>query len=93
MDRLAVFNSLEAVFWMTTGVIVLRKSRSVPEYQRLGLISFFWLILFGVSDIFEVFTGAWWRPWPLLLLKVTCVVALTRCVLIYRAHQSRRKDR
>ncbi len=28
---------------------------------------------FGVSDIIESQTGAWWRPWWLLLLKAACI--------------------
>lgn len=28
---------------------------------------------FGISDIIESQTGAWWRPWWLLLLKAACI--------------------
>ena len=84
MDALAIFNSFEAVFWMAIGVWVFRKSRFSHERQRLGLIASVWFVLFGISDIFEVFTGAWWRPWSLLLFKATCVTALITCGMISR---------
>jgi hypothetical protein len=33
-------------------------------------------VLFGASDLIEVRTGAWWRPWWLLAWKAACVFAL-----------------
>jgi hypothetical protein len=84
MDPLAIFNSGEAVFWMIAGVVVFRSSRLSPEYRRLGLIASVWFVLFGISDIFEVFTGAWYRPLSLLAFKATCVTALITCGVIYR---------
>lgn len=32
--------------------------------------------LFGLSDIVEVGTGGWWKPWWLLMWKGFCVVGL-----------------
>jgi hypothetical protein len=84
VDALAVFNSLEAVFWTTIGLVVFRKSRFPDSRQRLGQIASAWFVLFGISDVIEVFTGAWWRPWPLLVLKASGVIALVTCGLIFR---------
>jgi len=41
-----------------------------------------WLILFGVSDIIEVSTGAFWRPWWLLALKGTCLIGMATCAMM-----------
>lgn len=90
MDVLAIFNSFEAVFWMAVGIVVFWKSRLSSEHQRLGLIAAGWFVLFGVSDIFEVFTGAWWRPWPLFALKASCVTALITCGINYRQSSNRK---
>ena len=87
MDGLAIFNSLEAVFWMTVGVLVFRKSRQSGPYQRLGFVAAIWFFLFGLSDVWEVFSGAWWRPWPLLILKASCIAALVTCGFVYRANK------
>jgi hypothetical protein len=38
-----------------------------------------WLVLFGISDLIEIFTGAWWRPWPLLMLKGCCLAGFLWC--------------
>ena len=36
-------------------------------------IAFFF---FGISDVIEARTGAWWRPLWLLVLKGACVIVL-----------------
>lgn len=84
MDALAVFNSLEAVFWIVVGLAVWWKSRLSFRYHKIGLVATFWFILFGISDIFEVFTGAWYRPVSLLIFKAICLVALVTCGITYR---------
>ena len=90
MDILAVLNSLEAVFWMTIGVIVWMNSRTSIQHRKLGRFAAVWFVLFGISDIFEVYSGAWWRPWPLLVLKASCLVMLIACGLVYRLSSRRR---
>jgi hypothetical protein len=93
MDALAIFNCFEATFWMSIGAIVFRNSRFNLRRRKLGFIAAFWFVLFGISDIFEVFTGAWWRPWPLFALKAASVVALVTCGVIYRGLEGgRMKD-
>ena len=84
MDALAIFNSFEAVFWISVGSVVWTKSQQTGRHRQLGRIATLWFILFGISDIFEVFSGAWWRPWPLLVLKAACVIALVTCGIVYR---------
>ena len=84
MDALAIFNSFEAVFWIAIGAIVFQRSRRSHNRRKLGFVASFWFFLFGISDIFEVFSGAWWRPRSLLVLKAICVTALITCGVIYR---------
>lgn len=90
MDALAIFNSLEALFWIVTGAVVAYRSRNDRRDLRIGSVAALWFLLFGISDVWEVFTGAWWRPWPLLLLKGICVTGLITCALIYRRISTRR---
>jgi len=33
-------------------------------------------LAFGVSDLVEIDTQAWWRPWWLLLWKASCIAGL-----------------
>jgi hypothetical protein len=64
-------NLIEAGFWIVLGVGLaiggMRRGRAIA---RLGLLSGTILCLFGVSDLVEASTGAWWRPWWLLSGKV-----------------------
>lgn len=85
MDALAIFNGLEAVFWFIVSGVVWWKSRGAGRFRQLGGWAAFWFVLFGISDVIEVFTGAWWRPLSLLVLKGVCVVALVTCGGLYRA--------
>jgi hypothetical protein len=68
-----VANQVEAVLWFAVAGIVFAKWRN-----PLAAIA---LIAFGVSDLVETLTGAWWRPWWLLTWKTMCVVVLLGLVL------------
>ena len=89
MDELAIFNSFEAPFWIVIGVVVYWKSRLSGPNRRLGSVASVWFVLFGISDICEVFCGAWWRPWPLFVLKASCVTALVTCGIVYYSRSKR----
>lgn len=82
-----LFNWFEAALWAIMSVLVLaigarrvRAGRS--RHQRLHLIAAPTLLLFGISDVIEVHTGAWWTPWWLLLLKGACLAVLAACGLV-----------
>jgi hypothetical protein len=83
-------NLIEAVFWMLFGpalvVAVRKQDRSV---KLLGLVACLISILFGISDLVEAQTGAWWRPWWLFLWKAVCLTALGVCIMAYRRIRSR----
>ncbi len=78
-DAAQYFNFFEGILWFIIGFIIFRKSRDkryLPIQKTLFVLSLFFY-LFGVSDFIEMSTGAWWRPWWLLLMKVSCGVAFT----------------
>jgi hypothetical protein len=70
-------NFLEAALWGVIGfaflVAAIRFSAGRRSQCAVLAIAF---IAFGASDIVEAHTGAWWRPWWLLLWKGACVVML-----------------
>ena len=70
-------NYIEAVFWAIIGLVFFIRSLSRTDRQqpqsRIAAGAF---ILFGVSDLVEVQTGAWWRPWWLLAWKAACLAVL-----------------
>lgn len=64
-------NYIEACLWASVGVIALVKRNSVWSVG-LGCT----LIIFGVSDVVETRTGAWYEPWWLLMWKAVCIVLI-----------------
>lgn len=54
-------NLIESGFWMIFGVVVtLGLWRQARRLTSFSLISGMIVILFGVSDLVEARTGAWW---------------------------------
>lgn len=91
---LALFNSLEALLWFTiAGILagrVLFRS-TPPDTWGIALVASLAFLLFGISDLIEVRTGAWWRPVWLLALKAACLITLLGCAWLY-SRKSRPPD-
>jgi hypothetical protein len=70
-------NLAEAALWGLMAVYCLvRSCRATGGLRRVFgslAIAFFF---FGISDLIEAHTGAWWRPWWLLFLKAGCLIIL-----------------
>lgn len=64
-----LFNLVEGLWWIGLGVWLLRRKQ--PRIPALSII----LFCFGLSDFFEMVTGAWWRPAWLLAYKAVCLTA------------------
>jgi hypothetical protein len=76
------FNFGEALWWMALAAVLLFRAR-IPSRSRMSaLAASAWFFLFGISDLIEIHTRAWFRPWPLLLFKTACVLALV--LLLFR---------
>lgn len=72
-----IANYVEAALWIVIGLVFAGfAARRSNRPRVLCLIASATFLLFGVSDIIEVRTGAWWRPWPLLALKATCICVM-----------------
>lgn len=81
-------NYWEAGFWGVTALgFAIASVRRSARARRLLVIAALTLAVFGGSDLVEVHTGAWWRPWWLLVWKALCVGGL---VLLYREHHKLR---
>ena len=87
MDGVQIFNGIEAAFWMLLAICAAATGHRTMGFtppRQLALIII--LVGFGISDIWEIYSGAWWQPTYLLLLKATCLMGLTvTAALIYAA--------
>ncbi|MCK5594700.1 hypothetical protein KAI19_00810 [bacterium] len=82
-----VGNYIEAILWALIAITVLIRSRKSPkQLKQIAVQTSIAFFSFAVSDLIEVQTGAWWRPWWLLLLKIICVIALCLNFIRYRTY-------
>jgi hypothetical protein len=70
-------NYIEAALWGVIGVVLFAFAAGrAGARRRRAAVAAGTFVLFGVSDVIEVRTGAWWRPWWLLAWKAACVFSL-----------------
>ena len=72
-------NYIEAAVWFLFALryaLQTQRKAILPLLRRWHWIAVVLFIAFGVSDIVEVQTGGWWKPWWLLLWKGFCLVGL-----------------
>ena len=80
----AAANYVEAALWVLVGLAF-----SVYAFKRTGMVRRLCLgasvafLAFGASDVVEVQSGAWWRPWWLLAWKAACIGALAVLLVLY----------
>ncbi len=91
---IAEFNYIESVLWFIIAMGLLVHSFKLGKsdaYFKICLIASVAFVAFGVSDIIEAQTGAWWRPFSLLVLKASCVVTFVLCFFKYKKLQGAKK--
>jgi glycerol-3-phosphate acyltransferase PlsY len=75
---------IEAVIWMAGAswflFLALRRQTSL---KRAFLVFAVTLFVFGISDVIETQTGAWYRPWGLFVLKALCVLFIAGCLVVF----------
>jgi len=82
MDYVELFNAIEAAWWIGLGAVLLvRPLRNDSRRHRRMLAAC--LIVFGASDVIEIWSGAWWRPWWLAALKIGCGFLIASLVLLW----------
>ena len=72
-SEFVLINRIEAGFWIAIALIMVVQAVRLPRRRGIALVAAVALAAFGVSDIVETRTGAWWHPWWLLLWKGGCV--------------------
>lgn len=91
MSLFRTINLVEGVFWIAVGAgfglsVIDRRRRSAKLIAALNFAAF------GVSDFIEMGTGAWWRPWWLLVWKGACVIIMLAQFVAYIRRQRRGRD-
>jgi hypothetical protein len=83
-----VFNLLESLVWFGAAVVVAVRYRGLSDSSRsMARIAIVGLVAFGISDVWEIFTGSWFQPLGLLILNAVCVLTLVPCLVYCWRHQ------
>ena len=83
------FDAFEAALWAVVGAIVLMRSRMASSGdRRIGTAAGLAFFAFAGTDLVEVRTGAWYRPWWLFVYNALCVTTLAACYVAYLRHRS-----
>jgi hypothetical protein len=73
-DEFRIANYFEAALWGVVALMAvafaIRKGGHARSRCAILAIA---MLAFGLSDVVETRTGAWWRPWWLLAWKAACV--------------------
>ena len=83
MRFFVIANLLEAGLWSSIGIgfVIHAIAKRGGATSIVVAITF---LAFGGSDVVEAHTGAWWRPWWLLVWKGICLVVFV-VLLVWRA--------
>lgn len=77
MDEFVLANRIEAALWIVMGLgFAVAATRQAGVLRMRCLQAAVTLCAFGVSDLVETQTGAWWKPWWLLVWKGLCILVL-----------------
>lgn len=78
-------NMVESVLWFIFAVAFCAMAfRAGGRRRRLSLTLAAAFLAFGISDLIEAQTGAWWRPPGLFILKASCVAVFAYGYWEYR---------
>ena len=82
-----IFNLAEAGLWFIIAALLLQarlSNKTEAKYKKNLLVCGCFFIAFGISDLIEAKTGAWWQPIELFILKAVCVFGFVGCYIKYR---------
>jgi len=91
LDYEVIGNQFEAALWFAISAVLLFKWGTFKSRPRPFSLSLpFAFAVFGVSDVIESHTGAWWDPWWLLVMKAGCVIVFFLAWRKYRRSKRKR---
>jgi hypothetical protein len=75
-DAVDTFNGLEIVLWLSAALACVWLALNRAQRRKHAWVANALFALFALSDVIELHTGAWWRPWWLLAWKGGCLGGL-----------------
>ena len=88
-----LYNVFETALWTAAAIAACVLAVKTPPSRRRYIIIAAIILFFGaLSEAIEVKTGAWWRPWPLAALKITCITTFILNALAYRRTLTQEKQ-
>lgn len=87
-----IFNFAEALLWFGIALAFLVGTRKRHAHRDLSLVLALAFVAFGISDLIEIKTRAWFRPFGLLVLKAACVATFLVCLQVFY-RRSRTNDK
>ena len=94
MTVVDAINVFEVFWWTGCGGLVLTKTlRSGTRSRGRAYLLAATFVLFGLSDVVELQTGAWWSPWWLLVWKAICIAILVSAAVQKWQDLSRHSNR
>ena len=83
------FNVVEAGVWLAISMrFLLYGLKRKTTLKKAFVVFSITLFFFGLSDVIETQTGAWYRPWTLLLLNAVCVLLISGCMIVLFRNRS-----
>jgi len=83
MNIHSVGNAIEACVWFILAAVAYVAGLRQVDIRRIAWTASVALTLFGLSDLVEIQTGAWWRPWWLLVWKGLCLAAFAALLWLW----------
>ena len=83
-----ILNLAEAILWISIAGLFLVRLHRLQQNRDLAIACSIAFALFGVSDLIEVSTRAWYQPLSLFILKAVCVVSFLTVYILYRRRRS-----
>jgi len=83
LDFDQIFNLIEALLWMTISVVFLIRRRKQKNFRNLSFAASLAFFAFGISDLIEIQTRAWYEPIGLFLFKAACVATFLILLILY----------
>ena len=77
MSWIGDWNRVEAALWFAFAALcAIKATRPGRDRRRIFTMLAAAFAVFGVSDLIEAGSGAWWRPWWLAVMKGACLAAI-----------------